>query len=50
MSEYEIWLEQVRKWWSDNGLEDVKEDPPGEAMWDAFEFITDLLEIEDENS
>lgn len=45
MSEIEFneWLAEVTKWWDDNEIEEFVEDPPGEVMFDAFDFIHTLI-------
>jgi len=39
------WIEEVDEWWDDNQIQDMVEDPPGEAMYDAFAFIAELIKI-----
>ena len=41
----EQWEKQMLAWWDGNEMDDYFEDPPPEALWDAFETLSDLVKI-----
>lgn len=41
----EQWEEQLVAWWDGNNMDEYFEDPPPEALWDAFETLSDLMKI-----
>ena len=43
MNKREEWEAKVIEWWDANELDNYADDPDGESMWDAFEFIYELM-------
>ena len=47
MNEQKIndWIAEVTQWWDDNDIDENKDDPDGDTMYDAFCFIEEIIEL-----